>query len=799
MLPRFFLSILIILLTFSTNVYAENGQKLPVLEEVQASLEALPKTNQDNAGIQKTLDKLKVIQGNAQEIISAKTQELADIDTKLSNLIDSPKLSDLPKLENPQGTASAESRDIEAQRTALQKERERLDANIKLAKLLISEGNQRSLKLMAESRALFQAELFERVKSPLKISFWQDFSRSWSSDFPRVQKFSDSIFAVFKQALEKENKNFFYAGIFLAMITIFVINQLLQKLIRLIAVEKIPTGRARRSLVAVGIILNNIVITGLSVYFLYAGLNWNGIVSLYLQEYLVSLIYTIIFASLITGLGNALFSVRHESWRLPPLSNSLVQALKPYPWLIATLIVVHQAIIISSSQIGISLGTEVGLRVISNITMVVLGFLILGKIARFYHITPRNNQDVNSQMPATVWPVVLRVLCWIVVIGTLVFTFVGFVALGSFLITQLLWVVIILATFYILFKLSDDLFQASIASQGLIGKRLVEHYDITPNFLNQLSTILSAVTKLLLFYALIIILLVPFGNSLTGLFNRDGKLDAFIQTWQNFITPGMLLSAIMIIVGGILIGRLLKHWLVSKYFPNTNIDSGVRLSIVTVLGYLIAIITVSLMLSTLGISLEKLTWIASALSVGIGFGLQAIVQNFISGLIMLVERPVKVGDWVVIGTQEGDIRRINVRATEIQLGDRSTLIVPNSEFITKSVRNMTLSKSEGRVQIRLPLPLSENPAQVRDIIFSIFKNNEDVLDNQDLEPYIRLEGIEGGNLIMVATCFVISPRLAGRIKSELLFEIINRLHQERILLSVPLQVEQINPAQNNIS
>ena len=67
------------------------------------------------------------------------------------------------------------------------------------------------------------------------------------------------------------------------------------------------------------------------------------------------------------------------------------------------------------------------------------------------------------------------------------------------------------------------------------------------------------------------------------------------------------------------------------------------------------------------------------------------MQNFVSGLILLAERPVKVGDWVVLGAAEGDIRRINVRATEIQMGDRSTLIVPNSEFITKTVRNMTLA------------------------------------------------------------------------------------------------------------
>ena len=120
-----------------------------------------------------------------------------------------------------------------------------------------------------------------------------------------------------------------------------------------------------------------------------------------------------------------------------------------------------------------------------------------------------------------------------------------------------------------------------------------------------------------------------------------------------------------------------------------------RSSLTTLLGYVGGIVVIAIALSALGIGVERIAWVASALSVGIGFGLQAIVQNFISGLILLAERPVKVGDWVVLGTSEGDVRRINVRATEIQLGDRSTLIVPNSEFITKTVRNMTLRQCRG--------------------------------------------------------------------------------------------------------
>jgi small-conductance mechanosensitive channel len=117
-----------------------------------------------------------------------------------------------------------------------------------------------------------------------------------------------------------------------------------------------------------------------------------------------------------------------------------------------------------------------------------------------------------------------------------------------------------------------------------------------------------------------------------------------------------------------------------------------------------------LTLSMLGIRWDRLAWIVSALSVGIGFGLQEIVKNFVSGLILLTERPVKVGDLVSIPGVEGDIQRINVRATEIQLADRSIVIVPNSQLISQNLRNVTMGNSTlGVATLALTFPLNTDP------------------------------------------------------------------------------------------
>jgi small-conductance mechanosensitive channel len=203
------------------------------------------------------------------------------------------------------------------------------------------------------------------------------------------------------------------------------------------------------------------------------------------------------------------------------------------------------------------------------------------------------------------------------------------------------------------------------------------------------------------------------------------------------------------------------------------------------------IVVVAFALSALGIGVNRIAWIASALSVGIGFGLQAIVQNFISGLILLAERPVKVGDWVVLGTTEGDVKRINVRATEIQLGDRSTLIVPNSEFITKTVRNMTLANAEGRVLIRLPMPLTSDAQRVRELMLAACQAHPAVLAAP--APSLTLEGIENGQLIFQAIAYVASPRQAGSVRSDLLFSILDALRQADLPLAAPMLTMAVPP------
>jgi potassium-dependent mechanosensitive channel len=144
----------------------------------------------------------------------------------------------------------------------------------------------------------------------------------------------------------------------------------------------------------------------------------------------------------------------------------------------------------------------------------------------------------------------------------------------------------------------------------------------------------------------------------------------------------------------------------------------------------------------------------------------------------LAERPVKVGDWIAIGDLEGDIRRINVRATEIEMGDRSRLIVPNSELVSKMVRNVTHGASLGRVKIVLSLDAKSDPLAVRDLLMERLSTYPGALT--DPPPSVYLTDIKDGAMEFTAFVYLTSPREAYKVKSDLLFQIVPNLKAQGI-------------------
>ena len=167
------------------------------------------------------------------------------------------------------------------------------------------------------------------------------------------------------------------------------------------------------------------------------------------------------------------------------------------------------------------------------------------------------------------------------------------------------------------------------------------------------------------------------------------------------ITPGSILTVVFIIYVSFLTSRWVSVFLLQEVLPRYKVEQGAQISITRLVHYAIFFLGFIVLLSVLGFGLNQITIIGGALGVGIGFGLQAIVNNFVSGLILLFERPIKVGDIVEIGTDIGEVKELGLRATTVQTFDNAEIVIPNSQLITDSVTNWTLANK--RIRVRIPV------------------------------------------------------------------------------------------------
>ncbi len=221
--------------------------------------------------------------------------------------------------------------------------------------------------------------------------------------------------------------------------------------------------------------------------------------------------------------------------------------------------------------------------------------------------------------------------------------------------------------------------------------------------------------------------------------------DTYIQTMVGYISTGFnigsfevlpirFLQAIVILPVLLTINAWFRKGLEHRWLTRTQMERGTRESMAKITGYIGVSVAIIISLSVAGMDFSKLALIAGALSVGIGFGLQNIVNNFVSGLILLFERPIKTGDWIQVGTVEGYVRKISIRSTQIQTFDKSDVIVPNSDLIAGTVTNLMLHDQRGRIRVPVGVAYGSNTELVKELLLQVANEHEQVLKNPMLAP-----------------------------------------------------------------
>lgn len=261
-----------------------------------------------------------------------------------------------------------------------------------------------------------------------------------------------------------------------------------------------------------------------------------------------------------------------------------------------------------------------------------------------------------------------------------------------------------------------------------------------------------------------------------------GLIDGFEIGGERF-TPIDVLLAIAAFLLGVWATRLVQGFLRRAVLPKTKLDSGARMSLVAGVGYIGFFLTALFAVSTAGLDLSNLAIVAGALSVGIGFGLQNIVNNFVSGLILLIERPIRVGDWIVVGDAQGYVRRINVRSTEIETFDRAAVIVPNSDLIANKVVNFTHRNLTGRVLIEVGVAYHSDPDQVIQILREACISHPRTLRYP--EPLIMLARFGDSALEFEARVYLRDVNYTLSVKNDLNLAILKKLREAGVEIPFP--------------
>lgn len=735
----------------------------------------------DSAQLQEARQRALATQAQLEVAAEAISAQLAQVQARLAEL----------------GTPAAGTKEapgIASQRAELVRSQTTLDSQVKLAGLLAVEAEQAITTIATRRRTQFSAHLFERTDSPLSATFWGNVGSDTPADISRVRQLGSTILA----RISTVAKSVWLFALLACAVLVVASGPAGRVLLRIIS-TRIPAGRLRRSLYALGVVGVWTVVPGVAAHVLFTVLTSgaSGVpISDELRALLGGLDAVVWFGGFCVGLGVALLMPAKPTWRLLPIADRTAWRLRWFPLAFAITMVVEGISTRLSVAAELSLTATVILKGLAALTH---SLLIVAALVQFRRTALDSATPEESDPAATVDtnPVVLAIPLWLqslrsftllILLLTLLGFVAGYIAMASFLLNQLSWIFIVASAAYLLTIVTDDLFMTLLAPKVQPPEALEtatpgQAVPPPPRTLELTAVLLSGASRILITLLALVLLVAPFGESPLELLHRASNVNEGLSIGEISIRPATVFQGLLVLCIGLFLVRMLKRWIGSRLMPTTRLDDGMRMSLTTLSGYLGVILVIALSMSAVGVGLERVAWVASALSVGIGFGLQGVVQNFVSGLILLAERPVKVGDWVSLSGVEGDIRRINVRATEIQMVDRSTVIVPNSEFITKIVRNVTYTNPIGMVQIKLPMPLDTDTLKARDVILAAFEGHAGILAAP--APNVQLDGIDGVRLIFNASGYVSSPRASYGVKSDLLFDILTRLKEAGLSLSLP--------------
>ena len=474
-------------------------------------------------------------------------------------------------------------------------------------------------------------------------------------------------------------------------------------------------------------------------------------------------------------MSRALLAPRRSAWRIFAMSDSAAKRLR---WLVLAIAAVYAGNY-ALAQLNVILSANLSLTIARSAVSTILIGLLMGAVVR----TQLSDSADGISPRRGGWPGPLHFLFWAAVASLFATTLLGYIGLGGFLSTQVVMTGAILLIAYTAYLVARSLANPEVVINSFFARALRRRFETTDDNIEQIGLVLGFVLDSMIIVLCVPLILMQWGfeweeirlwmlSALTGF--RVGNVEISLST---------LLTGIFVFAVCLLLTRIVTNWLRERFISRTRLDDGLKNSISTGVGYVGFLISAALGITYAGLDLTNLALIAGALSVGIGFGLQNIVNNFVSGLIILVERPVKVGDWIGVGDYSGFVKRISVRATELETLDRQSVVVPNAELINTAVTNWMLKDKLGRISVKVGVSYASDERKVRDVLLEVAKHHPQVVGQP--APDVIFTGFGDNSLDFELRVFLKDVGRVIPVSSDLRFAIRQALREAEIEIPFP--------------
>lgn len=474
----------------------------------------------------------------------------------------------------------------------------------------------------------------------------------------------------------------------------------------------------------------------------------------------------------VSRLASAVLAPSRPNWRLVRVSDAGARLLW---WLVFAMAFVNAGDYLASSISDVLESPLILTVAKSLLATVIIGVILV--LCSF--VRPLIGEGGTSRA----WPRSIGLSLLLLGIALIVLPLFGYVGLARFAATQIVILGALLVAMYLGFLSARAVSEPEAFVGSQLGQVLSTRFHFGKVAVEQFGLLAG-----LSLYLFVLAFGVPIIFLVWGYQVRD--IQNFLQDSLSSITIGSvtisvsgILLGILFFVIGYFVTRWFQRWLDNSVMQRGRMEAGLRNSIRTGVGYLGVGIAAVIGATVAGLNLSNLALVAGALSLGIGFGLQNIVNNFVSGLILLAERPFKVGDWVVTASTQGFVKHISVRATEIETFQRQSIIVPNSELINSPVGNWTHRNRLGRSEVAVGVSYDADPRRVMELLEEIGRGHSLVLS--DPAPFVVFMGFGDSSLDFELRVYLADVLSGITVATDLRLTIFERFQEEGIEIPFP--------------